>query len=123
MVRERLLVCDDEVAVGRLVRNVAEPLGYEVRLTASGEELIACVDEFKPATILLDMVMPGMDGNEVILWLAKHRCTAKLIIMTGYHPQYADHAKILASYKGLGIAATLHKPFGIGDLLAALGHA
>jgi hypothetical protein len=40
--------------------------------------------------------------------------------MTGYHPQYADHARILADFRGIGSVATLRKPFGIDDLLAAL---
>jgi CheY-like chemotaxis protein len=121
MADKRLLVCDDEIAVGRFVRNVMEPLGFDVRLTTSGEEFIACYDEFQPTAILLDMVMPGMDGNEVIMWLAQHGCGARLIIMTGYHPQYADHARILAQYRGLESSATLHKPFGIEHLLSALG--
>lgn len=121
MAKQRLLVCDDEEALGRFVRNVTEPLGYEVCLVTSGEELVARYDAFAPTIILLDMVMPEMDGNEVILWLAEHRCTARLIIMTGYHPQYADHARILADFRGIGSVATLRKPFGIDDLLAALG--
>ncbi len=123
MVQERVLVCDDEAAVGRLVRNAIAPLGYEVRLATSGEELIACYDEFRPTVILLDMVMPEMDGNEVIVWLAQRGCTAKLVIMTGYHPEYADHAQILADYKGLGSVKTLRKPFNLEELLAALGTA
>jgi CheY-like chemotaxis protein len=120
MAERRLLVCDDEAAVGRFVRNVAEPLGYDVRLTTSGEELVAVYDTFKPTVIVLDMVMPGMDGNEVIMWLAGRGCTAKLIIMTGYHRDYADHARVLARYKGLGAATTLRKPFEIDELLAVL---
>ncbi len=120
MAKQRLLVCDDEEALGRFVRNVTEPLGYDVCLVTSGEELIARYDAFAPTIILLDMVMPGMDGNEVILWLAEHGCTARLIIMTGYHPQYADHARILADFRGIGSVTTLRKPFGIDDLLAAL---
>ncbi len=121
MSEERLLVCDDEIAVGRFVQNVAEPLGYDVRVTTSGEELMQIYDEFRPTIILLDMVMPGLDGNEVIMWLADRRCTARLIIMTGYHPDYADHARILARYKGLGSAMTMDKPFGIEELVSALG--
>ena len=39
---------------------------------------------FQPTVIILDMIMPGMDGNEIVLWLAKQRCTARLIIITGY---------------------------------------
>jgi len=120
MGKERLLVCDDEAAVGRFVRNATEHLDYEVLLTTSGHGLMQAYDDFKPTTILLDMVMPGMDGNEVIMWLAGRASTARLILMTGYHPQYADHARILAQYRGLGAVATLHKPFGVDDLLAAL---
>ena len=120
MSEKRLLVCDDEPAVGRFVENVAESLGYDVCITTSGEMLMEVYDDFRPTTILLDMVMPGVDGNEVIAWLAKRGCSARLIIMTGYHSDYADHAKILADYKGLGPAITVRKPFGIAELRAAL---
>jgi CheY-like chemotaxis protein len=120
MPEKRLLVCDDEAAVGRFVQNVAAPLGYDVRITTSGEELIRIYNDFRPTIILLDMVMPDMDGNEVIMWLANRGCTARLIIMTGYHPDYAGHAKILANYKGLGPVMTLDKPFGVEELALAL---
>lgn len=116
----RLLVCDDETAVGRFVQNVLVPLGYDVRITTSGEELMQIYDGFQPTVIFLDMVMPGADGNEVIMWLADRGCTARLIIMTGYHPDYADHARVLARYKGLGSVTTLDKPFGIDELISAL---
>jgi CheY-like chemotaxis protein len=99
---------------------VVEPLGYDVRITTSGEELIRIYDGFQPSIILLDMVMPGADGNEVIMWLADRGCTARLIIMTGFHPDYADHARVLARYKGLGSTTTLDKPFGIEELVSAL---
>jgi CheY-like chemotaxis protein len=120
MSEKRLLVCDDEAAVGRFVQNVAVALGYEVRITTSGDELMRVYNDFRPTIILLDMVMPDVDGNEVIMWLANQGCTARLIIMTGYHPDYASHAKILASYKGLGPVMTLDKPFGVEELALAL---
>lgn len=120
MSEKRLLVCDDEPAVGRFIENVAESLGYDVCITTSGEMLMEVYDGFRPTTILLDMVMPGVDGNEVIAWLAKRGCSARLVIMTGYHADYADHAKILADYKGLGPAITVRKPFGITELRTAL---
>ena len=87
---KRLLICDDEPAFGRFVKNVAEDLGYEVRVTTDGHAFIEAYDSFKPTTIVLDMIMPGMDGNEIVLWLAKQKCTARLIIITGYTPDYAD---------------------------------
>ncbi len=63
MAEKRLLVCDDEAAVGRLVRNAAVPRGYEVMLTTGGEELMRVHDDFRPSVILLDMVMPGVTGT------------------------------------------------------------
>lgn len=48
------------------------------------------------------MIMPGMDGNELVLWLARERCTARVIIITGYTPDYPTHAKILAESEDSG---------------------
>ena len=118
---KRLLICDDEPAFGRFVKNVAEDLGYAVRVTTEGRAFIEAYGGFKPTTIVLDMIMPGMDGNELVLWLAKERCTARVIIITGYTPDYAMHAKILAEFKGLGPVTTLHKPIEISRLRAVLG--
>jgi DNA-binding response OmpR family regulator len=121
MPEKRLLICDDEPAFGRLVKNVAEDLGYEVRVTTDGRKFMAEYDTFGPTTVILDMIMPGMDGNELVLWLAQRKCTARLIIITGYTPDYAENAKVLAQYKGLGTVTTLHKPIEISRLRAVLG--
>ena len=117
---KRLLICDDEPAFGRFVRNVAEGIGYAVQVTTEGRAFIEAYSSFKPTTIVLDMIMPGMDGNEVVLWLAKQRCTARLIIITGYTPDYADHAKVLAEHKGLRTVVTLSKPIDVSQLRAVL---
>jgi CheY-like chemotaxis protein len=121
MPEKRLLICDDEPAFGRFVKNVAEDLGYVVRVTTDGDGFIEAYDSFAPTTIVLDMIMPGMDGNELVLWLAKQKCTARVIIITGYTPDYATHAKILGEFKGLGPVTTLHKPIEISRLRAVLG--
>ena len=117
---KRLLICDDEPAFGRFVRRVAEDLGYTVCVTTEGHAMIEAYRSFDPTTIVLDMIMPGMDGNELVLWLAKQSCTARLIIITGYTPDYAAHAKVLAEYKGLRPVTTLHKPIEVSELRAAL---
>ncbi|MFO1145582.1 MAG: response regulator [Rhodospirillales bacterium] len=121
MQERRLLICDDEPAFGRFVKNVAEDLGYAVQVTTEGEAFIEAYAEFQPTTIVLDMIMPGMDGNELVLWLAQRKCTARVIIITGYTPDYVAHAKILAEFKGLGPVTTLHKPVEVSRLRAALG--
>ena len=67
------------------------------------------------------LIMPGMDGNEIVLWLAQQKCTARLIIITGFTPDYAAHAKVLAEYKGLEPVTTLYKPIELSELRAVLG--
>jgi len=116
MQEKRLLICDDEPAFGRFVKNVAEDLGYAVQVTTDGLAFIEAYDSFQPTTIILDMIMPGMDGNELVIWLAKRNCSANVIIITGYAPDYAMHAKILAEFKGLGPVMTLHKPIDVARL-------
>lgn len=117
---KRLLICDDEPAFGRFVKHVAEDLGYTVRVTTEAAAFVETYGSFEPTTIVLDMIMPGMDGNELVLWLAKRGCSARIIIITGYTPDYATHAKTLAEFKGLGPVMTLHKPIEISQLRAAL---
>jgi CheY-like chemotaxis protein len=105
----RLLICDDEPAFGRFVKNVAEDLGYEVEVTTTWQAFMQAYLTFSPTTIVLDIVMPGMDGIELVVWLGNLRSSERLIIVTGYAPDYAANAKILAEYKGLG-PALLHWP-------------
>jgi CheY-like chemotaxis protein len=119
----RLLICDDEERFGRFVQRVAVELGFDVEVTSSAAEFIAVYDTFRPTMIVLDMIMPDMDGNELILWLAKRRCPADLIICTGYNPDYASNAKILAEFKGLKSVTTLRKPVSVALLRKALHRA
>ena len=89
-------------------------------MTTDGRGFIEAYNSFKPTVIILDMIMPGMDGNELVLWLAKQSCTARLIIITGYTPDYTAHAKVLAEYKGLRPVITLSTPIDVSELRAAL---
>ena len=121
MTAKRLLVVDDEPEFGEFVRKVATDLGYEVRVTTNGKAFQAAYHELQPTTVVLDMVMPEMDGNEVVLWLMKQRYNANLIIITGYSPDYATDAKRLAEFKGLRSVTTLTKPIRLAKLREVLG--
>jgi len=121
MTDKRLLVVDDEPEFGEFVRKVATDLGYEVRVTTNGKAFQAAYHELQPTTVVLDMVMPEMDGNEVVLWLMKQRYDANLIIITGYSPDYATDAKRLAEFKGLRSVTTLTKPIRLAKLREILG--
>lgn len=123
MTDKRLLVVDDEPEFGEFVRKVAVELGYEVRVTTNGKAFQQAYQELQPTTIVLDMVMPEMDGNELVLWLMKQHYDANLLIITGYSPDYAKDAKRLAEFKGLRSVSTLTKPIRLAKLREALSSA
>lgn len=117
---KKLLVIDDEPAFGSFVKEVAEGLGYDVRVTAKADEFAEAYETFEPTVIVLDVVMPEVDGIELVQWLAQEKCKAKIVIVTGYNPHYADAAKRLVSAGDLPSVMTLTKPVSLADLRAAL---
>ena len=118
---KRLLIVDDEPGFGEFVRQVALDLGYEVLVTTSGLDFQNSYRPFQPSKIVLDMVIPDIDGNELLLWLLQQGYSADLIITTGFSPEYAQAAKTLAEFKGLRTVTTLVKPVSLARLRAALG--
>jgi len=65
--------------------------------------------------------MPGIDGVELVQWLAERGEQLHLIIVTGFAPNYAMLAKKLGEAKGLISVTTLTKPVRLADLQEALG--
>lgn len=116
MCSKRLLIVDDEPRFATFVGKVAAPLGYDVEITTHGREFKRAYRDNIPDCIVLDMVMPEIDGNELILWLVKEECNADIIIITGFSPDYAVNARILAEFKGLRSVRTLSKPVSVAQL-------
>jgi CheY-like chemotaxis protein len=117
---KRLLIVDDEPEFGELVRKVAAGLGFEARATSNGRAFQTAYHELHPTHIVLDMVMPDMDGNELVLWLMEQQYSANLIIITGYSPDYARDASVLAEFNGLRSVITLTKPIALAKLREVL---
>ncbi len=120
MSAKRLLVVDDEPKFAAFVGKVAARLGYEVETTNHGREFQAAYRRKRPDTIIVDMVMPDIDGNELILWLVDQKCESDLIIITGFSPDYAVNARVLAEFKGLKSVTTLSKPVTVARLRKVL---
>lgn len=119
--RSRLLVLDDDPDIGRTVRNMSENLGYQCRVAIRPNDFFAALDDWRPTHILLDLMMPEMDGMEVIRHLAHRQCDATLIISSGLGSRVVDAASRAASQHRLNMAGVLAKPFSIRDLRTLLG--
>jgi len=65
MAKEKILVVDDEEDILELLKFKLSKEGYQVMCAASGEEALRCVRSETPDLIVLDLMLPGMDGIEV----------------------------------------------------------
>ena len=120
MTAKRLLAVDDEVEFGRFVARVARGLDYVVEVTTTAEDFMAAFQRFDPDVIVLDMIMPRMDGVELIRWLGRAKCRARIVIISGFNPAYAKMAELLGDAWGILSVITLAKPVSLIDLRAAL---
>jgi DNA-binding NtrC family response regulator len=120
MTAKRLLIVDDEVDFGVSVRRVAEKLGFDVEVKTRARDFKAAFHSFNPTVVMLDMIMPDEDGNELIQWLASIKSTARVIIISGYAPIYAKTAENLGKAHGLPSISRLTKPVSIAALSSAL---
>jgi DNA-binding response OmpR family regulator len=118
--KKRLLVIDDEPSICEFVRRVAEAEGFEVVTAVTHEQFKAAYESFRPSAILLDLMMPHVDGVALLENLAARHCTAQVMIMSGYHPELLNSSRRLGSNYALDVRGTLRKPFGVAELKDAL---
>jgi two-component system OmpR family response regulator len=120
LAEKRLLVIDDDPAISQIVGAVAEGLGFEVRTTERADEFAEIYEEFQPGAVILDLVMPEVDGIELAQWLAHVKSEARVIFLTGHNPRFTDAARALADSGDLASVTTLTKPVSIAVLRQAL---
>ncbi|MBT5108925.1 MAG: response regulator, partial [Rhodospirillaceae bacterium] len=116
---KRLLVVDDQPDMSELVRHVAESLDYEVWMAVDGKEFMRVFDSFDPTVVVIDILMPEIDGIELVKWLKGRDYGAKVFVATAFDPKYAKLAESLGEADGLDISY-INKPFQVADLRTAL---
>lgn len=120
MATRKLIVIDDEKELCRYIRKVAEASGYEVRIANSGKEFLSVLDADPPDVIVMDILMPDMDGFELIQQLSDRHCTAAIFVISGYEDLYLKMAKKLCNAMNLNIVDTFAKPVPLAVLSEAL---
>ncbi len=112
---KKILVVDDHQGVRELVEELLVNSGHEVRTAKTGEEALSKIKDISPDLIILDIMMPGMDGIEVKSKLNENTSTASIPVMflTGLD-SIPDKIKGLH----LGIDDYITKPFHVEELRA-----
>lgn len=109
----RILVVDDNEALRENLVEALELEGYEVQAVASGAAALeALAEDPLPGVVLIDMLMPGMSGPELVAAIRRDPRLAglKVALVTGVTP----------TREALAVDAVLGKPFGVADLLGLI---
>lgn len=117
MARKKVLVVDDEQHIVELIQFNLESNGFDVLTSDNGEEAIAIAQEELPDVILLDLMLPGIDGFEACKKIRLDHKTSKIpIIMLTAKGEETD--KVLGLE--LGADDYLTKPFSVRELTARI---
>ncbi|MCD9021797.1 response regulator transcription factor [Cohnella silvisoli] len=110
----KILVVDDEPNILQFLELGLANEGYQVKTAQDGPEAIVLAEQFNPHVVILDVMMPGMDGYEVCQTLKDMKPVA--VIMLTAKEEIDDRVKGLT----LGADDYMSKPFGFGELLARI---
>ena len=109
----RILVAEDDPDLALGLKNNLEIEGYDVRVARDGAEALATALEWQPALLILDLVMPKMEGMRVLRELRERDVRIAVLILTA-RGEEADKVRGLK----LGADDYVTKPFGLLELLA-----
>jgi len=106
MPKPRIVAIDDEVEFIDMLQNYFVPRDYVIDVAIRGAKGIELVKEKKPDVVLMDLKMPGIDGDEVLRLLQSMQPSPKVIFITAYD----DGGKTKARLLKMGAHACLDKP-------------
>ena len=109
-----IMVVDDEQAILRLLSRTLEPEGYGVILADNGSSALALLEEHTPDLVILDIMMPGLDGFQVVN-LIRQRSNVPIIMLTA-----RGEVTTLRDALSLGADDYVRKPFHTRELLARI---
>ena len=112
----RLLLIDDEPALAEFVANAARLCGFEPVLTSNDEQFQSEFAKQRPDAAVLDLGMPGMDGVELLRFLADQEFRSPVLIISGFDRRVLESAFRLGEALGLTMVGPLEKPVRLEEL-------
>jgi DNA-binding response OmpR family regulator len=112
----RILIVEDDCSISRLLQLELEHRGFTVRAEVSGLAVLAALDDFRPDAVILDILLPGMDGEHVLSRMRTGGWSIPVIMLTA-----RDGAQDKIRNLNGGADDFLTKPFNIDELVARLG--
>lgn len=112
---KKILVADDDVTIADLLQQALEAEGYETRKATQSLRFYDAVIEWQPDLILLDLLMPYLEGEDELRLLRMNPTTQHIpvIVVTAVHEARQEEAK----YRQLGVVEIVTKPFDLDKLV------
>lgn len=106
----KILVADDDKLILKMVHEILTGAGHEVVLAQDGTEALEKVNQDKPDLIVLDIILPGLLGTEILDELKEQRESAEIpvLLISSRFKSMEDDPDLLEQFKGDDF---LHKPF------------
>ena len=120
MTRPRLLLIDDEPQLAAFVASAARMCGFDPITTDRDEDFRARLLADDPQMVALDLGMPGMDGVELLRFLADQGFGGPVLIISGFDRRVLESAFRLGEALGLKMVGPLEKPARLDTLEAIL---
>ena len=111
--KECILVVDDSADNLSLMKLILESEGYKVGTANSGQEALQKIEEYRPNLVLLDIMMPKMNGYEVIYRLRQDKNLPFIPVYFVTADKYTDKNKAIAA----GADGLIYKPVDLHELL------
>lgn len=111
----RILVVDDEKSISDLIATSLRFAGFDVRTAASGSEALTVAEEFKPQAVVLDVMLPDIDGFEVCRQLRSEGLNVGVLFLTA-----KDGMEDKVAGLTIGGDDYMTKPFSLEELVARL---
>jgi two-component system, OmpR family, response regulator ResD len=112
--RAKVLVVDDEPAIAGVVSRYLERAGYQTAVAGTGREALGCAEAARPDVVVLDLMLPDIDGLEVMRRLRRNDHRRGAIILLTARGEESDRIVGLR----LGADDYVSKPFSPGELVA-----
>ena len=110
LAQPRLLLIDDEPALADFLADAARECGFEPVVTSDDTEFRETFSSQPPDMVALDLGMPGMDGVELLRFLAEQGYRSPVLIVSGFDRRVLESAFRLGEALGLSMAGPVEKP-------------
>ena len=114
----KILIVDDDPTLVDFLKLLLESEGYETEDAADGESALQILKKFEPEVVLLDYMMPNMDGLDVLRHVSKHYATSFVVMLTG-----KGNEEVAVECMKAGAVDYVLKPFDNERLISVIRNA